>query len=106
MTAVAAVPDLVRESHFDRAAALLDLEPGLRALLRQPERQLTVAVPVLMDDGHIEVFTGYRVQHSTARGPAKGGIRFDPSVDMDEVTALAAWMTWKCAVVDIPFGGA
>ena len=93
-------------SRFERAVRLLDLEPGLRALLQQPEKQITVSVPVLRDDGRIEVFTGYRVQHSTARGPGKGGIRFHPLVDLEEVTALAAWMTWKCAVVDIPFGGA
>ena len=110
MTAVTTAPTTAPAgagaSRFDRAADLLELETGLRTLLRRPERQLTVSVPVQMDDGHIEVFTGYRVQHSTARGPAKGGIRFDPGVDMDEVAALAAWMTWKCAVVDIPFGGA
>ena len=91
---------------FDRAAALLDLDPGIARLLRQPEKQVTVAIPVQMDDGRLEVFTGHRVLHNTARGPGKGGIRFDPHVSLDEVTALAAWMTWKCAVVDVPFGGA
>jgi glutamate dehydrogenase (NAD(P)+) len=92
-------------SRFDRAAELLDLEPGLYKILRSPEKQLIVSIPVLMDNGEIEVFTGYRVLHNTSRGPAKGGIRFDLNVTIDEVKALAAWMTWKCAVVDIPFGG-
>ncbi|MBV9085146.1 MAG: Glu/Leu/Phe/Val dehydrogenase [Acidobacteriaceae bacterium] len=90
---------------FDEAAELLHLEDGMRKLLRQPAMELTVNIPVLLDDGRIEVFTGYRVQHSIARGPAKGGIRFSPDVSLDEVRALAAWMTWKCAVVNIPFGG-
>jgi glutamate dehydrogenase (NAD(P)+) len=93
-------------SRFDRAAELLDLEPGLYKILRHPEKQITVSVPVMMDNGEIEVFTGYRVLHNTSRGPAKGGIRFDENVTQDEVKALAAWMTWKCAVVNIPFGGA
>ncbi len=91
---------------FDQAADLLELEPGVRRILREPEMQLAVAVPVMLDSGEIDVFTGYRVQHNTARGPGKGGIRYDLHVSMDEVTALAAWMTWKCAVVDVPFGGA
>ena len=91
---------------FDRAAALLDLEPGLARILRQPEKQITVSIPVLMDSGELELFTGHRVLHNTARGPGKGGLRFDPHVDLGEVTELAAWMTWKCAVVDVPFGGA
>ena len=93
-------------SRFDRAAELLDLEPGLYKILRHPEKEITLSIPVLMDNGEIEVFTGYRVLHNTSRGPAKGGIRFDPNVNRDEVKALAAWMTWKCAVVNIPFGGA
>src|SRR5687768_16327195 len=93
-------------SRFDAAAALLELDPGLANVLRQPEKQITVAVPVMMDDGRLEVFTGHRVLHSTVRGPGKGGIRFDPGVSLDEVSALAAWMTWKCAVVNLPFGGA
>jgi glutamate dehydrogenase (NAD(P)+) len=93
-------------TRLDRAAAELDLDPGIYRILRQPERQLTVAIPVRMDSGEIEVFTGHRVVHNTARGPGKGGIRFDPHVTLDEVSALAAWMTWKCAVVDVPFGGA
>ncbi len=93
-------------SRFDRAAELLDLEPGLYKVLRSAEKQLIVSCPVLMDSGEIEVFTGIRVQYNTSRGPAKGGIRFDLNVTLDEVTALAAWMTWKCAVVNVPFGGA
>ena len=93
-------------ARYERAAALLDLEQGIDAMLRVPEREIVVAVPVEMDDGHIEVFTGYRVVHNTARGPGKGGIRFDRGVSSDEVKALAAWMTWKCAVMDLPFGGA
>src|SRR6476661_8193634 len=93
-------------SRFDRAAELLDLEPGLYKVLRHAEKEITVSVPVLMDNGEIEVFTGYRVLHNTSRGPAKGGIRFDMHVNLDEVKALAAWMTWKCAAVNIPFGGA
>jgi glutamate dehydrogenase (NAD(P)+) len=90
---------------FDEAAELLRLEDGIRKVLRLPTMELTVNIPVMLDDGRIEVFTGYRVQHSIARGPAKGGIRFAPDVSLDEVRALAAWMTWKCAVVNIPFGG-
>jgi glutamate dehydrogenase (NAD(P)+) len=93
-------------SRFERAAQLLDLEPGLDKILRHPEKEITIAVPVEMDNGEIEVFTGYRVHHNTSRGPAKGGIRFDMHVNIDEVRALAAWMTWKCAVVNVPFGGA
>jgi len=93
-------------SRFDRAAELLDLEPGLYKVLRKPEKQLIVSCPVMMDNGEIEVFTGIRVLYNTSRGPAKGGIRFDTRVTLDEVTALAAWMTWKCAVVNVPFGGA
>lgn len=93
-------------SRFDRAAALIDLDPGIYTILRHPEKQLIVSIPVQMDDGTITVFTGYRVHYNTVRGPAKGGIRFSPEVTLDEVKALAAWMTWKCAVVNIPFGGA
>jgi len=92
-------------SRFDRAAQLLDLEPGLYKVLRHPEKQITVSVPVMMDSGELEVFTGIRVIYNTVRGPAKGGIRFDLHVTLDEVKALAAWMTWKCAVVNLPFGG-
>ncbi len=90
---------------FDEAAELLRLDDGMRKVLKRPAMELTVNFPVMLDDGRIEVFTGYRVQHSIARGPAKGGIRFAPDVSLDEVRALAAWMTWKCAVVNIPFGG-
>ncbi len=93
-------------SRFDDAAKLLDLDPDLYKVLRVPNREITIYIPVYMEDGRIEVFTGYRVQHNFARGPAKGGIRYAPDVTLDEVRALAAWMTWKCAVVNIPFGGA
>ncbi len=93
-------------SRFDRAAELLDLEPGLYKVLRHPEKQLTISIPVMMDSGEVEVFTGHRVLYNTSRGPAKGGIRFDMNVSLEEVKALAAWMTWKCAVVNLPFGGA
>ena len=90
---------------FNEAAELLKLDDGMRKVLRTAAMELTVNIPVMLDDGRIEVFTGYRVQHSIARGPAKGGIRFAPDVSLDEVRALAAWMTWKCAVVNIPCGG-
>ncbi len=93
-------------SRFDRAAELLDLEPGIYKVLRHPEKQIIVSVPVQHDNGDVEVYTGYRVLYNTSRGPAKGGIRFDMQVTLEEVKALAAWMTWKCAVVNIPFGGA
>ena len=93
-------------SRFDRAAQLLDLEPGLYKVLRHAEKEITVSIPVMMDSGEVEVYTGYRVLYNTSRGPAKGGIRFDMNVNLDEVKALAAWMTWKCAVVNLPFGGA
>ena len=93
-------------SRFDHAAQLLQLDPDLYKVLRVPNREITIYIPVFMDDGRIEVFTGFRVQHNFARGPAKGGIRYAPDVTIDEVRALAAWMTWKCAVVNIPFGGA
>ncbi len=91
---------------LDNVAARINLEPNLHARLRQPQRALEVAIPVAMDDGSERVFTGYRVQHNLARGPAKGGMRYSPAVDEDEVKALAMWMTWKCAVVSIPYGGA
>ena len=93
-------------ARFDLAARKLNLDPGLWKVLRYPTREIIVHIPVQMDDGTIEVFTGYRVQHSMARGPAKGGIRYSPDVSLDEIRALASWMTWKCAVVNIPFGGA
>lgn len=92
-------------SRFDNAAKLLDLDPNIYRILRCPTREMTVYIPTLMDDGRYEVFVGYRVQHNFARGPAKGGIRYAPDVSLDEVRALAAWMTWKCAVVNIPYGG-
>ena len=93
-------------SRFDRAAELLDLEPGMYKVLRQAEKQVIVSIPVMMDNGEVSVYEGYRVLYNTSRGPAKGGIRFDLNVTLEEVKALAAWMTWKCAVVNIPFGGA
>ena len=99
-------PWLAQEARFDFAAKKLKLDEGIWKVLRQPARELIVHFPVQMDDGRVEVFTGYRVQHSIARGPAKGGIRYAPDVSLDEVRALASWMTWKCAVVNIPFGGA
>ncbi len=92
-------------SRFDYAAHRLNLDPGIYRILRHPEKQVIVSIPVLRDNGEVEVFTGYRVLYNTSRGPAKGGIRFDLQVTLDEVKALAAWMTWKCAVVNIPFGG-
>ena len=91
---------------FDEAANSLDLDPNIYKILRWPNREITLYIPVMMDDGNYQVFTGYRVQHNFARGPAKGGVRYSPDVSLDEVRALAAWMTWKCAVVNIPFGGA
>jgi glutamate dehydrogenase (NAD(P)+) len=93
-------------SRFDIAAEKLQLDPGLYQILRAPDREITVSIPIMMDNGKLKVFTGYRVQHNIARGPCKGGIRYAPDVTLDEVRALAAWMTWKCAVVRIPFGGA
>ena len=90
---------------FDRAARILKLDPGIWRILTYPKRQIVVSCPVLMDNGEIEVFRGYRVQYNITLGPAKGGIRYHPDVSLDEVTALAAWMTWKCAVAHIPFGG-
>lgn len=98
-------PWLAAEARFNEAARKLKLDDGVQKVLRTPAREITVAIPVQMDDGRLEVFTGYRVQHSIARGPAKGGIRFAPDVTLDEVRALASWMTWKCAVVNIPLGG-
>lgn len=98
-------PYVQMSKRLDRAADLLELDPGVARILSTPAQEITVAVPVKMDDGSVRVFTGYRVQHSVARGPAKGGIRYAPDVHLDEVRALAAWMTWKCAVVNAPFGG-
>ena len=91
---------------FDRAASKLGLDKGFQHVLRTPTKEITIYIPVVMDNGAIEVFVGYRVQHSLVRGPGKGGIRFSPDVTLDEIRALASWMTWKCAVVNIPFGGA
>lgn len=99
-------PWQAQAARFDIAAQKLNLDPGITKVLRSPVREITVYIPVGMDDGSIEVFTGYRVQHSMARGPGKGGVRYSPEVSLDEVRALASWMTWKCAVVNIPFGGA
>jgi glutamate dehydrogenase (NAD(P)+) len=98
-------PWAVAQQQFDLAAEKLNLDPGLRQVLREPRRELTVHFPVKMDDGTVRVFTGYRVQHNLGRGPAKGGIRYHQDVSLDEVKALAMWMTWKCAVVGIPYGG-
>jgi glutamate dehydrogenase (NAD(P)+) len=99
-------PLLSAEARFDEAADRLGLDEGMQKVLRSPAREIIVHIPVMLDDGRLEVFTGYRVQHSVARGPGKGGIRFAPDVTLDEVRALASWMTWKCAVTNIPFGGA
>jgi glutamate dehydrogenase (NAD(P)+) len=99
-------PYEVAVAQFDEAAERLGLSQSMRAILRKPKRELIVNFPVRMDNGDVEMFTGYRVQHNINRGPAKGGIRFSPYVSLDEVRALAMWMTWKCAVVSIPFGGA
>ncbi|GCE10343.1 Glu/Leu/Phe/Val family dehydrogenase [Tengunoibacter tsumagoiensis] len=106
MTTHVVNPYDVAVAQFDEAAERLGLSQAMRAILRKPKRELTVNFPVRMDDGRVEMFTGYRVQHNINRGPAKGGIRFSPEVSLDEVRALAMWMTWKCAVVGIPFGGA
>jgi glutamate dehydrogenase (NAD(P)+) len=104
-TAAQINPWEVAQQQFDLAADRLSLDPGLRRVLREPRRELTVHFPVKMDDGSVQVFTGYRVQHNVGRGPAKGGIRYHQDVTLDEVKALAMWMTWKCAVVGIPYGG-
>ncbi|GAB4109592.1 MAG: Glu/Leu/Phe/Val dehydrogenase [Roseiflexaceae bacterium] len=99
-------PFLIAQQQFDAAAAMLELPQDIRDVLRVPQRELTVTFPVKLDNGQTQVFTGYRIQHNLGRGPAKGGIRYHPSVDIDEVRALAMWMTWKCALVNIPYGGA
>jgi glutamate dehydrogenase (NAD(P)+) len=98
-------PYRIAQIQFDLAAEYLKLDPGVRQILRTPKRMLEVSIPTKMDNGQIKVFTGYRVQHNVARGPAKGGIRYHPNVTLDEVKALATWMTWKTAAVNIPFGG-
>jgi glutamate dehydrogenase (NAD(P)+) len=99
-------PFRIAQQQFDTAAEMLDLPQDIREVLRVPQRELTVNFPVKLDTGATRVFTGYRVQHNLGRGPVKGGIRFHPNVDIDEVRALAMWMTWKCALVNIPYGGA
>ena len=91
---------------YDRAVQRLSLKRGIEEYLRVPRRELAVNFPVRMDDGSVRIFAGYRVHHSTARGPTKGGIRYHPAVTLDELRALAMWMTWKCAVVNLPYGGA
>ncbi|MGD1212484.1 MAG: Glu/Leu/Phe/Val dehydrogenase [Candidatus Acidiferrales bacterium] len=98
-------PHRIAQIQFDIAAEYLKLDQGLRQILRTPKRVLEVSIPTKMDNGQVKVFTGYRVQHNLARGPAKGGIRYHPNVTVDEVKALATWMTWKCAAVNIPYGG-
>ena len=99
-------PYTMAVQQFELAADQIGLSEDMREILRKPKRELIVNFPVLMDDGSIKTFTGYRVQHNVTRGPAKGGVRFSPAVTLDEVKALAMWMTWKCAVVGIPYGGA
>src|SRR5260370_1371397 len=99
-------PFRIAQIQFDMAAEFLKLDPGLRQILRTPKRILEVSLPTKMDNGQVRVFTGYRVQHNVARGPGKGGIRYHPNVTLDEVKALAMWMTWKTAAVNVPFGGA
>jgi len=105
---VAEAPNIwaVAQSQFDHAADKLDLDEGMRRVLRVPQRELTVNFPVTMDDGNVQVFTGHRVQHNVSRGPGKGGVRYHQDVTLDEVRALAMWMSWKCACVNIPYGGA
>src|SRR5205085_1830411 len=99
-------PFKIAKQQFDRAADYLELEDSMRRVLKNTKRQLIVSIPVKMDNGEVQVFEGYRVQHNIARGPAKGGIRYHPQVTLDEVKALASWLTWKCATVGIPYGGA
>lgn len=99
-------PFRIAQIQFDMAAEFLKLDPGLRQILRTPKRILEVSVPTKMDNGQVKVLQGFRVQHNVSRGPGKGGIRFHPNVTLDEVKALAAWMTWKTAVMNLPFGGA
>src|ERR1700729_91975 len=98
-------PYRIAQIQFDIAAEHLKLDPGLRQILRTPKRIMEVSIPTKMDNGQVKVFTGFRVQHNIARGPAKGGIRYHPNVTLDEIKALAMWMTWKTAAVNIPFGG-
>ena len=98
-------PFEIAKQQFNRAADYLELGESMRHVLQNAKRQLIVSIPVKMDGGDVQVFEGYRVQHNIARGPAKGGIRYHPNVTLDEVKALASWMTWKCATVGIPYGG-
>ncbi|MFZ0995975.1 MAG: Glu/Leu/Phe/Val dehydrogenase [Candidatus Dormiibacterota bacterium] len=105
-TVTSANPYITAQRQFDQAASILGLDEGMRQVLREVRRELTVNFPVRMDDGSIRIFTGYRVQHNLTRGPAKGGIRYHPQVSLDEVKALAMWMSWKCAVTNLPYGGA
>jgi glutamate dehydrogenase (NAD(P)+) len=98
-------PFVIAQKQFETAAEYLKLDRGMRDVLKSPKRQLVVSIPVKMDNGDLRVFEGFRVQHNIARGPAKGGIRYHPNVTLDEVKALASWMTWKCATVNIPYGG-
>ena len=93
-------------AQFDQAAETMRLDTNLRERLKLPQRSLVVSLPVRMDDGRVEVFTGYRVQHDSSRGPSKGGVRYHPDVNLGEVAALAMWMTWKCALAGLPYGGA
>src|ERR1700754_1945326 len=93
-------------ARFDLAAKKLNLDEGLWKVLRYPNREIILHIPVALDNGKLEVYTGFRVQHSIARGPAKGGLRYSPDVTLDEVRALASWMTWKCALLNVPYGGA
>src|SRR6202035_1591606 len=104
--AVVDSPWLNAQRQFDNAAEILNLSSGLRAVLREVRRELVVRFPVKLDDGTVRMFEGYRVQHNVTRGPAKGGLRFHPATDIDEVKALAMWMTWKCALANLPYGGA
>ncbi|MGQ4808564.1 Glutamate dehydrogenase [Candidatus Entotheonellaceae bacterium PAL068K] len=99
-------PFAIAQQQLDKVAERMGLDDGMRRILRSPNRELTITFPVIMDDGQPDMFTGYRVQHNVARGPAKGGIRYSPFVTLNEVRALSMWMTWKCAVVNLPFGGA
>src|SRR5258708_4822490 len=96
----------ISQMQFDMAAEFLKLDPGLRQVLRTPRRLMEVSIPIKLDNGQVKVFTGFRVQHNMARGPAKGGIRYHPNLTLDEVKALASWMTWKTATVNVPYGGA
>ena len=99
-------PFRIAQIQFDMAAEFLKIDPGLRQILRTPKRVMEVSIPIKLDNGQVKVFTGYRVQHNMARGPAKGGVRYHPNLTLDEVKALASWMTWKTATVNIPYGGA